>query len=96
MGIDYTYESGENQTNIYVDGNLFVAPKVTFNYDFSQRHILIVSDNCTVNGEIKMRLCQCGAGKGLWRHYVQQYFGIMSAVPLFKEVGSQLRPQIYQ
>ncbi len=64
MGIDYTYESGENQTNIYVDGNLFVAPKVTFNYDFSQRHILIVSDNCTVNGEIKIVFANAEQAKG--------------------------------
>ena len=27
---------------------------LTFDYDFSQRHILVVSDNCTVNNEIKV------------------------------------------
>ena len=54
LGIDYSYQSGDNLTEIYVDGELFVAPTVTFNYDFSQRHILIVSDDCTVENEIKI------------------------------------------
>lgn len=54
LGIDYTYESGDNKADIYIDGELFESPTVTFNYDFSQRHILIVSDDCTVNKEIKV------------------------------------------
>lgn len=52
LGIDYTYESGENKADIYVDGELYKSPAVTFSYDFSQRHILIVSDNCKVEEEI--------------------------------------------
>lgn len=30
------------------------SPTVTFDYDFSQRHILVVSDDCTVKNEIKV------------------------------------------
>lgn len=54
LGIDYTYESGDNKADIYVDGELFKSPTVTFNYDFSQRHILVVSDDCMVKEEIKV------------------------------------------
>lgn len=54
LGIDYTYESGDNKADIYVDGELFESPTVTFDYDFSQRHILVVSDDCTVKSEIKV------------------------------------------
>lgn len=54
FGIDYTYESGDNKADIYVDGKLFESPTVTFDYDFSQRHILVVSDDCTVKSEIKV------------------------------------------
>lgn len=54
FGIDYTYESGDNKADIYVDGELYKSPTVTFNYDFSQRHIMIVSENCTVEKEIKV------------------------------------------
>ncbi len=54
LGIDYTYESGDNKADIYVDGELFESPRVTFDYDFSQRHILVVSDDCTVKNEIKV------------------------------------------
>ena len=48
------YESGDNKADIYVDGELFESPTVTFDYDFSQRHILVVSDDCTVKNEIKV------------------------------------------
>lgn len=54
FGIDYTYESGDNKADIYVDGELYKSPTVTFNYDFSQRHIMVVSDDCTVEKEIKV------------------------------------------
>lgn len=52
LGIDYTYESGENTAEIYIDGELYTSPTVTFDYDFSQRHILIVSSDITVESEI--------------------------------------------
>lgn len=56
LGIDYTYQSQsiDSKTEIYIDNELFVAPKITFNYDFSQRHILIVSDNCQVENNIRI------------------------------------------
>lgn len=54
LGIDYTFESGDNKADIYVDGELYKSPTVTFNYDFSQRHILVVSNDCTVKSEIKV------------------------------------------
>lgn len=54
LGIDYIYESGDNKADIYVDGELFESPTVTFDYDFSQKHILVVSDDCTVKNEIKV------------------------------------------
>ncbi len=54
LGIDYSYQSGDNVTEIYVDGELFEAPTVTFDYDFSQRHILVVSNDCTVKDEIEI------------------------------------------
>lgn len=54
LGIDYTYELGDNKADIYVDGELFESPTVIFDYDFSQRHILVVSDDCTVENEIKV------------------------------------------
>ena len=54
LGIDYIYNSGENKADIYIDGELYKSPTVTFDYDFSQRHILVVSDDCTVENEIKV------------------------------------------
>lgn len=54
LGIDYTFESGDNKADIYVDGELYKSPTVTFNYDFSQRHIMVVSDDCTVKNEVKV------------------------------------------
>lgn len=54
LGIDYIYNSGENKADIYVDSELYKSPIVTFDYDFSQRHILVVSDDCTVENEIKV------------------------------------------
>ena len=54
FGIDYTFESGDNKADIYVDGELYESSTVTFNYDFSQRHIMVVSDDCTVEKKIKV------------------------------------------
>lgn len=54
LGIDYTFESGDNKADIYVDGELYKSPTVTFDYDFSQRHIMVVSDECKVEKEIKV------------------------------------------
>lgn len=54
LGIDYKFESGDNKADIYVDDVLYTSPTVTFNYDFSQRHIMVVSENCTVEKEIRI------------------------------------------
>ena len=54
LGIDYTYESGENKADIYIDGELHKSPTITFNYDFSQRHIHVVSEKCSVKDKIKV------------------------------------------
>ena len=54
MGIDYTYESGSNKAKVYVDGSIYTSPTVNFNHDFSQRRILVISDDCTVKNEIKV------------------------------------------
>lgn len=54
LGIDYTYESGDNHADIYVDGELYESPTVTFDYDFSQRHIMVVSEECTVKQNIEV------------------------------------------
>ena len=64
LGIDYTYESGDNKADIYVDGELYKAPTVTFDYDFSQRHIMVVSDDCTVEKEIKVVFNSKGQADG--------------------------------
>ena len=54
LGIDYNFESGDNKADIYTDDELYESPTVTFNYDSSQRHIMIVGDNCTVEKELKI------------------------------------------
>ncbi len=54
MGIDYYYNPGENKADIYVDGELYKSLTVTFNYDFFQRHIQTVGDDCTVKSEIRV------------------------------------------
>lgn len=42
------------QSIVYVDEKELIAPTVMFDYDFSQRHILLVSNYCTVQDEIKI------------------------------------------
>lgn len=54
LGIDYTYESGDNKADIYIDGELYKSLTVTFNHDFSQRHIHIVSEDCSVKEKIEV------------------------------------------
>ena len=68
LGIDYCFTSGTNQCKILVDGVEFAASKVTFNYDFSQRHIMIVNDwlrgeTVNVQREIKVLFAENEAGK---------------------------------
>ena len=58
MGIDYTFVSGENTCTITIDDILYSAPEITFNYDFSQRHIMIVNPDIntpvTVNNKVEI------------------------------------------
>lgn len=55
LGIDYTYVPGENRADVYVDGMLWQTLEVSFNYNFSQRHIQTVRyDECRVEREIKI------------------------------------------
>lgn len=54
LGIDYQFQSGDNKAEFYVDGKPHDTVEFTFNFGFSQRHIMIVSDNCTVENEIKI------------------------------------------
>lgn len=56
MGIDYKYVSGENNCEIYIDGEVYAAPEVYFNYDFSQRRILLIGDEeITTKKSIEIR-----------------------------------------
>lgn len=54
LGIYYIYNSGKNKADFYVDGELYKSPTITFDYNFSQRHILVISDDCTVKNESKV------------------------------------------
>ncbi len=54
LGIDYIYESGTNKADIYIDDKKYKSPTVIFDYDYSQRHIMIVNDDCTVKKKIKV------------------------------------------
>lgn len=49
LGIDYNLTSGANSCRILIDGMEYEAPEMTFDYDFSQRRILVV--NNWMNGE---------------------------------------------
>lgn len=66
LGIDYTFQGGINTCEIYVDGKLFKAPQIDLDYDFSQRHIMIVSNNCTVENEIKIVFNDKKQAKGFY------------------------------
>lgn len=59
LGIDYDFISGVNSCKIIIDGVEYTAPEVTFNYDSSQRHIMVVNnwlegDVVNVQSEIKV------------------------------------------
>ena len=68
LGIDYNFTSGENSCKILIDGVEYATPEVTFNYDFSQRHIMIVNkwlegEYVNVQNEIKVVFGEDEAGK---------------------------------
>jgi lysophospholipase L1-like esterase len=54
LGIDYSLVSGTNQLDIFIDDKKIVSETTTFDYDFTQRHIRQISENVTVNSEIKV------------------------------------------
>ncbi|MBQ6587370.1 MAG: SGNH/GDSL hydrolase family protein [Butyrivibrio sp.] len=59
LGIDYDFISGANSCKIIIDGEEYAAPEVSFDYDFSQRHIMVVNnwldgDVVDVKNEIKV------------------------------------------
>lgn len=54
LGIDYYYQIGENEIDIYVDRELFLDVSFVWGYDFSQRHIQIVGSGCDVDDEIEI------------------------------------------
>lgn len=37
-----------------MDGELFQSSTITFDYNFSQRHILVVSEECSIQKEIEI------------------------------------------
>ena len=52
-GIDYAFVSGQNSCKIFIDGVEFAAPESYFDYDFTQRKIIVLStDFITVNSTI--------------------------------------------
>ena len=68
LGIDYNFTSGANNCKILVDGVEYAASEIIFNYDFSQRHIIIVNkwlegETVYVQSEIKVVFAEDEAGK---------------------------------
>ena len=53
LGIDYSIQSGDNTCDINVDRKLFESQTVCFNYEFSQRYIVMISE-CEVDSELKL------------------------------------------
>ncbi|NLZ46428.1 MAG: SGNH/GDSL hydrolase family protein [Clostridiales bacterium] len=54
MGIDYGYQLGDNIVRIYADEQLITTMEFSTDSGFTQRHILVASDNCEVQNEIKV------------------------------------------
>jgi hypothetical protein len=54
LGIDYSFVSGDNEVEIWIEGEKTTTETITFNYDFSQRHIHPIRDNVTVSSEVKL------------------------------------------
>lgn len=68
LGLDYNFTSGANSCKILIDGVEHAAPEVTFNYDSSQRHIMVVNkwlegEAVNVQNEIKVVFSEDEAGK---------------------------------
>jgi hypothetical protein len=54
LGIDHTYVSGVNQFDIFIDGKKLTTKTFTFDYDFTQRHISLISDDVKIINELKL------------------------------------------
>lgn len=54
LGMDYEIQSGENRIEFYLDGELFHTKTATFNYDFTQRHIVPVCSGANARTSIKI------------------------------------------
>lgn len=68
LGIDYIFTSGANSCKILIDGIEYAAPEVYFNYDFSQRYIMVVNnwlegDTVNIQREIKVVFSEDESGK---------------------------------
>ncbi len=54
-GIDYAFVSGQNSCKIFIDGVEFAAPESYFDYDFTQRKIMVLStDYITAKSTIEV------------------------------------------
>lgn len=59
LGIDYSFTYGENSCRIYIDGEEYASSEFTFNYDLTQRHIIVLnkwSEGETVNVQDEIRV----------------------------------------
>lgn len=54
MGIYYSYETGENSLEIYIDDALITTKEATSDYDFSQTYIDAVDENVIVEENITL------------------------------------------
>lgn len=54
MGIDYTFESGNNSVDIYSNNQAVATKTLLFDYNFSQRHIIIIKKDCRLSGVIRL------------------------------------------
>ncbi len=69
LGIDYDYTPGDNICQILIDGMEYATHEVTYNHDFSQRHIVVLNnwqkgdDVLNVQSEIKVVFGEGEEGK---------------------------------
>ena len=68
LGIDYSFVPGKNNCQIEIDGKIYVAPQVSFSYDKSQRHIMIVNnwdsgETVNIKNNISVIFTEDDAGK---------------------------------
>ena len=54
VGLDIDYRSGENRVTLWLDGEQAAELNVRFRYDFSQRRIVPLAQDCRVQQEIRV------------------------------------------